>query len=884
MTEDTIAKQSTDLAFERKVRLARWAIVFERLWVRLWAVLAVGGLFLLTSLAGVWPLLGDWAHGSLLALFAALMLAAIVHLCRVPWPSRDEAIRRIERVSGARHRPASSYEDTLTAGVDDPTTRAVWRAHRARMAEALKRLRPGGPRPRTDRYDPLAIRALGALALIVGVAFAGDAVSDRLRSAFRLASAERLNEARLDVWMTPPPYTSRPPVMLSDGANPIGAAKAKSDAPDAALPEVPERSVVIARASGLGDAKLALEIVEDGKPSSRAPAEVKAGGNDVQEARFELRRAATIRALADETAIAEWNVHVTPDNPPTIALTKKPEVTLRGSLKLNYKVEDDYGVTRALGKLEKVPQKKDAALSWADPPPPKGPRPPLTRPPMLELRLPQANAKSAEAQSFLELASHPWAGLRVLLTLEATDVAGQTGKAEPIELVLPERRFTKPLARAVIEQRRKLMDDPRYRGQVLKAIDALTLAPEDYFDDTRVYLGLRTAFHRLERDTSRAGMKSVIDQLWYVALRIEDGDLSDAERALRDVQDRLTKALEEGASEDEIKRLMEELKQAFNEFMQQLAKKSDEQNQDGTDDQNQQFGQQDLEQMMKNLEDMAKDGSREEAQKMLGELRDLMERLQAGRMDKEQMQKSQQMNQMMEKLAKMVGDQQKLLDDTFNEQRRQGEEDGGRQLGGQNQPGNQAGGQRQGKKGQQQGQRGPGQKGQRGQPTDDPGEGMDPGDGMAPGQLGSRQRELRDRLAQLQQEMRDSAANAADKLKAARESMENAEQALEAGDMESASESQAQALQQMRDSAQSLAQQMQANSPQRYGQNGKTPRDPLGRPQKTQGPDLGTSVKVPDQIDMQRAREILEELRRRIGEATRPAGEIDYLERLQRRF
>jgi hypothetical protein len=43
-------------------------------------------------------------------------------------------------------------------------------------------------------------------------------------------------------------------------------------------------------------------------------------------------------------------------------------------------------------------------------------------------------------------------------------------------------------------------------------------------------------------------------------------------------------------------------------------------------------------------------------------------------------------------------------------------------------------------------------------------------------------------------------------------------------------------------------------------------------------------VKVPDQIDVQRAREILEELRRRIGESTRPPIELEYLERLLRRF
>ena len=54
--------------------------------------------------------------------------------------------------------------------------------------------------------------------------------------------------------------------------------------------------------------------------------------------------------------------------------------------------------------------------------------------------------------------------------------------------------------------------------------------------------------------------------------------------------------------------------------------------------------------------------------------------------------------------------------------------------------------------------------------------------------------------------------------------------------------------------------------------------------QRSEGPDLGSSVKVPDAIDAQRAREILEELRKRSGEALRPPVELDYIDRLLRRF
>ena len=56
--------------------------------------------------------------------------------------------------------------------------------------------------------------------------------------------------------------------------------------------------------------------------------------------------------------------------------------------------------------------------------------------------------------------------------------------------------------------------------------------------------------------------------------------------------------------------------------------------------------------------------------------------------------------------------------------------------------------------------------------------------------------------------------------------------------------------------------------------------DPLGRP--LHGRDSGddVTVKVPGEIDVQRARRIIEELRRRFGDVLRPQEELDYIERL----
>ena len=883
------ARAELERAFERKVHLSSLVMLFERLWPRLWLVAGVVGLFVLVSLAGVWSSLSDPAHWAGLGLFAVALLASIVFAARTPSPSRDEALRRIERVSGVPHRPASSYEDTLTVDEKDTAALTIWRAHRERLARRMESLEVGHPAPRTHRFDPFAVRALLVLLLAMAGTLIGSGFKDGLGDAFRFADARLLAAARLDAWVTPPVYTGKPPVMLADGARDPSAGPLPSST---GVIEAPVGSVLTVRSSGARRLEPSLEVQIDGheKPL-RITAEHSAGSaaasagarSPVVELRYVLERSARIRVQALGADMAAWTFGVTPDELPQIALTGPPERSARGSLKLNYKVSDDYGVASAVAKVAKL-RAPGGQTGSADPrdtagllgeEPLTGPRPPHERPPVMQLRLPRAGATSAEAFSHLELGNHPWAGLKVQLTLEATDVAGQVGQSEPIVIELPQRRFTNPIARAIIEQRRKLSDDPRNRGRVLTAIGALTLEPEGFIDDVQAYLGLRSVYHRLRRSASREIRNSAVEQLWHIAVRLEDGDLSAAERRLREAQDKLSKALEEGASEKEIAEAMQELREALNDFMRELAERNEQRPDempDGQDPNQQMLSSQDLDRMMKNIEEMAKNGSREQAQQMLSELRDLLDRMQSAQQSEAQNQRSREMMQKMDQLGNMIGKQQQLMDDTFGEMRKENDNRGQRGPRGQQQGRQgQRGQQQQGQQGQR-GEQGEGQQGQRGRGQSDQ------------GGLGSRQQELRDQLDELQRQLDELGLGKSDQLDRAGEAMRDAERSLQQGDLEGATEEQGRALDQLRQGAQQMAQEMLQNMPQRYGRNGDSPRDPLGRPQRSQGPDLGTSVKVPDEIDRQKAREILEELRRRFGQQTRPGEELDYIERLLKRF
>ncbi|MFN0217279.1 MAG: TIGR02302 family protein [Hyphomicrobium sp.] len=883
-------------AFARKVRLGTWALFFERLWPRLWVLVGVVAAFAGVSFAGVWPSLPTIAHQVLLAAYGLAAVAALIYAVRAPWPSREEAIRRIERRSGAPHRPASSYEDTLSVPSAHADTNALWQAHRDRLGRAIQKLKVGTPSPRADRFDPFAIRVLALLLLIPAALLATGSLTDRFASAFRFDSGLTGAETRLDAWVTPPPYTALPPVLLADGgqAQPADAGKGK-------LIEAPERSLLTLRGAGFGSAGLSIEVLNEGAaaPEMIAPAPTKKDDKAaIAEVRYELKRSAIVRALAGSRELGQWTFGIIPDQAPKIALSKPLDRTPRGSLKIDYAAEDDYGVASAAAKVRQIaPKPGDPSRAWAKAPELTGLRLPLERPPVLDLKLPRSGAKTVEASTLLELGAHPWAGQRVELWLEATDVGGNIGRSEPVEMVLPARRFKKPLARALIEQRRKLAEDSRNRAYVARALNALAIEPQGYIESSSVYLNLRAIYYRLGSSGSRAAVKESIDQLWNLALLVEDGALSDAERALKDAQDKLSEALQKGADDSELEKLMAELKQKLNDYLDEMQKQAAEDQQQGDQqEQGQDLAQQDVDQMMSELEKAAREGSREDAEKMLSELRELMDRLQAGNSpeQKAEQQRAKDMMKKLNQLGDIAGKQQKLMDETYNEQNKPGQD--GDPMQSDKNSGDQTGqNQRQGKSGQQGQQRGKqsdngptsGQElGGEKQAEGQQGQGPSGKNGENPGKMGLKQRQaqLRQQLEQLKKELEDMGVGDAEKLGQAEDAMGKAEDALEQGDMEEAAQQQAEALENMREGAQAMSEQMQKNAQQRAGRGGDQPKDPLGRPQRSQGPDLGTSVKVPGAIDAQRAREILDELRKRSGESLRPPVELDYIDRLLRRF
>ena len=629
------------LQLAQALRRARYAIGWERSWPHLARLLTVIGLFLVVSWAGVWLALPFVARAAGLGLFVLAALAALFPLVRFRWPSREEGLSRLDRGSGIRHRPATALADTLAT--QDPVALALWQAQRERTLASIRRIRAGLPSPRLAIHDPWALRALVAVLMVATYVAAGDERTLRTEAAFDWNGVLSPVNIRVDAWVTPPPYTGKPPIILS-------AANKEAGLPAAGPLPVPAGSTLIVRSSGG-----TLDVLAGGGVTEAAAAEQAPKGTNERHFTISGDGTAHVRAPSGQP---QWKFSAISDRAPSISLAKDPERQARGSLQMSYKLEDDYGVTEAQAHFAARPGEA-----------PKGagePRP-LFNPPQFPLVLPNARTRNGVGQTVKDLSEDPYAGADVTLTLSAKDEAGNEGKSEPFKMRLPERLFTKPLARALIEQRRILALDASQDLQVHAALDALMIAPELFTPEAGHYLGLYSIARQLEAARTDDALRAVVASLWALAVTIEDGDITDVDKALRAAQELLKQALERGASDEEIKKLTDNLRAALDNFMRQLAEQLRNNPQAlarPLDPNTRVMRQQDLNNMIERMERLSRSGDKEAAKQLLEQLQQMLENLQMAQPGQSG---DGDMEQALNELGDMIRKQQQLRDKTFKQ-------------------------------------------------------------------------------------------------------------------------------------------------------------------------------------------------------------------------
>jgi len=782
---------------EISIFLARSVLFWERAWPAALPALAVPCGLVTASLVGLWDRAPVWLH------WVALMLGGLA-FAAVLWrevsgfrmPSRREAQARLERDGGAAHAPLQALDDRPFQG---DAASSLWRAHQRASADRALKARLGRVRADVTARDPWGLRftALGALI----VAFVAAGADWRARLAGALSPSPSAGAMVADLWIEPPAYAGKAPIYLLRAG--------QEEKRDRTQVNAPAGSLLVAQINGRGRPRLRFKTPER-DINVAFTREGAAARGELTLSQSGLLR---LRLGAEETS---WALGVIPDAPPTVAFTKSPEPSEEGRLAFTFAAADDYGLAAARLELRLNPEQErpldapafdDAALSEIR---------------MIDLE--GAAGAPGERAVTLDLQADPWAGLNVLARLIVVDGAGQEGRSREATARLPARAFFNPLAKTVLEQRQTLAVSPANWRRAGRSFDAVTLAPDVFFEDSTEYLLLRAAFWRVMRQDGE-NFEDAVEDFWPLALQLEDEALELARQRLEAAEEALRQALERGARDEEIARLVEELREAMDNYLAALAESGQPSGQMPRGAQ--QLSQSELDQMLDAIRDLAKQGAAGAARQMLSDLENLLNNLRLTRGGQGEG-GGRPSDSAAGDVGELIGRQRELADEAFRRGQSYGES----------------------------------------------------GDDLAK-QEGALGDDLDELIDGLQQGGDDPSGGAARALGRARNDMREAQGALGNGDFDAASDAMERAIANLREGAQGLAREemRQASEGEEGAEGGGF--DPLGR---AAGGVRGDGVETPEESDAGRARAVIDELRRRLGEPGRSEEEIEYLERLLERF
>ncbi|RAN32782.1 DUF4175 domain-containing protein [Hyphomonas pacifica] len=904
-------------ATQRKLTL----LAFFQTW---WPFLVFIGTFMAIALAGGFDRMNRAAAAVTTLIFLAGSVVFIVRGWRRFTPaSRADAAAMLDRQSDLR--PVSSLTDRPA----DPSRGAytLWQKHRARLYREIERLNPPSLKADWQRLDPYRMRLIVPSLIVLMAIIAGPDIPGRLKRAFfpdygALVGADNMV---VEAWITPPEHTGRAPIFLKPGLNDV---------------RVPEGSEVTLRT----EAPTAPKLVLHGEKTRRQIFEATPDGAYEARAKIMEDTRLSVNWWGER---ASWQFLASPDDSPSARFVKAPQMGRQDRTEFTWFATDDYGVNKlelVIRLQEPNPAAPEAEDRVPVPLPGTFPTE-VTETTQLDLtrhrwaglpvkmRLVATDGAGQQGMSdelefklpeklFLDPIARVAQEVRVTVLREPRDYEELPKNDDAL------------IQGAVNTQAANRLDAaPPDIQKAALMLDAMTYKGERYLPDQGVYLTFRTAEGILSAAGTKAEAEQVDPLLWALALRAEYGSAADALRRLEAARRALEQALRDGASEDEIRQRMEAFRDAANEY---LAARMAEAMANGGDAPQMpmdgeasagapNLGGQDFEDMLNALQDLTETGATDQARQLLSDITNMLQNLEfqkggsgSGGMpglpgqqadgEKDDLPpEEQELTDAMRRLSEILREQRQLNDDTLAQQRGERPGESGQSQQGGQEPGQQPG-QQGAQPGQDSGQPGggessggqtaaPGGEGQEGgerpgsgtgafAETDERGQGAGEGESLA---------ERQARLGRLVEEFARQnglgegagGENALEgkidpnALEAIRRAQRGAEDALQQGDEGRATLNQERATNGLSDVARDLAQSLDALQQERTGQDAAE-SDPFGRPAGGAG-NSGEQVTIPDQTERQRAKDILEELRRRYNQ-TDDEEEREYLRRLLDRF
>lgn len=772
-------KFAASLPLKAKIATAAISLFLERCtdafsWLAAWL-----GIFIC-----IW-LIGYHSRETTMLFWLGMLVIYFLGLRKLEIPTRSEIIHRVETTSHLKHRPLQSLGDTpATSGRTE-----LWQLEKTRQKNLLKDLRHSTPDLKLANKDPFALRIAFILIVFCAVFAAPDLWAQKIKNGLFLPEtqdASSVEQPFAQLHITPPAYSGLKTMVLNQSSN---------------------QPIEI-----LSGSTIKVEI----QTSWRQPY-LKMG-----EEKLSLRRKdgsdtwmiETSIPLTDEIKITSLGitrfsqkVKWINDTPPLIGWNGEIGILPSGEMKIPLKIADDFGIRKLtlrgiLSPLESIPF--------------------FGSPVSIEKKINLSiRNSSTEINTVFDTTGHEWAGKRVSVMVEAEDCAGNVSETSPLDMILPQRNFKNPLAATLASIRSDLLDLRGNIKDIADSVEEILFRPDLYKWDIMTTLGLRSIDSRLHYSDSKEDLQSTASMLWSLAMRLEDGKISETQNSLREALDKLQSALQKSADKTEITKLMQEMQQALIRHLQTIARKL----QDNANSSPLPAGMQynmdlsGLTEFLQKIQDEIRNGDTQSAMNKLNELQqlaDMMGSSMAQGMPKD----AQEMMQDLSDLQNVITWQKKLLDQT-------------RQIDAEKSP-----------------------------------------------SLSGEQKDIANKVNEVAGKINQNAKPLAD----AESEMTQAVISLNAKNKESAIEHQQKALELLERSSQQMQQQLKKRMQNMMGismgGNGGEP-DPLGR---ERGQITDSDIQIPGGANRKKTDQIIKTLREREGDMKRPLEERNYYQRLLKQW
>jgi len=469
-------------------RRAAWGLWFEAIVRAVAPAIGVLAAYLTLALFGFASV---WVFAATLMLMALCLGFGIARLRR---PAPQAIDRRIEQVSGLRHRPIAMLEDEPEN--DSDMAAAIWQLHRRRIAASLQSAKAGRPAIGAVTHDPFALRGFLLLLLLVAAIIAGPDGVPRLLGAFALPAWPFAGPG-VSAWITLPGYTGAPPLVLSPGDQPV-----------------------VLTGSQL---TLAINGVRRLPRASFGPQAIGFSGSaqDGFRATATLTGSARLRIGPWWDRLAGWNITVLPPAAPVVQLTNL--LPAGHALLIGWHARDRYGLVSLTATL--MPLGHPNAI-----------------PELLSLPLNGQTLKDADGIARPDVSDSPYAGLEVSVLLTAGNLAGISGAARPMTVRLPLAPLQDKTAMALSRLRQLLALQPA-APNLAEALTQLAQAPP-----SQISAGsdLQMAFLARQMANGKISADAAQDRMAKLARQIEEGPDYEPAQALAAANQALEQALQQG--------------------------------------------------------------------------------------------------------------------------------------------------------------------------------------------------------------------------------------------------------------------------------------------------------------------------------------------------